>query len=225
MTTKDISTIANRAQTIRKSRPADRWDAFQKLAATADLDDRDQLDALASLYSTFAPKPTRRKVVTAFDWLALAVNPKDHRPNLHGVSVQDGIGYATDGHRLHVAPLPDMTDGFYDLSGVPVENAGTYPDVQNLIRFVTPSRFHSLELHLGEIVAAYDRGKAVEYQALHIMDDTVHVNRRYLQDALRYCDGNGARFGQEAPGKGVMFDLAGDRMAIVLPVDMSRVKQ
>ena len=224
MTMKEISAIANRAQTLGKARPADRWVAFQKLAAAADLNNRDQLDALASLYHTFAPKPTRRKMVTAFDWLALAVNAKDHRPNLRGVSVQDGMGYATDGHRLHSAPLPDMADGFYDLSGVPVENPGTYPDVHKLIHSVTPSRLHSLEVHLGEIVAARDRGKPVEYQALHVMDDTAHVNRRYLQDALRFCDGDGARFGQDAPGKGVMLELGGERMAIIMPVDMSRVQ-
>jgi len=68
-----LSTIANRANTIGKVRPADRWHAFQRLAETIDLDDREKLDALASLYSTFAPKPTRRKVTSAFDWLTLAI--------------------------------------------------------------------------------------------------------------------------------------------------------
>jgi len=222
----NISTIANRAAALGKVKPAERWDAFQTMVAAADLQDAAQVDALAALYGTFAPKPTRRKVSSVFDWLALAVNPKDVRYYLHNISVQDGIGYATDGHRLHIAPMPYYyTDGLYDTSGVPVEDHGRFPDVHRVINSVTPARFHSLAHGLGYIVAAHDRGKPVEYQTLHVMDDLVHVNRRYLQDALRFCDGEGARFGQEGPDKGVLLQLDGDRMAIIMPVNMSRVQQ
>jgi len=225
MTMQTISTIANRANTIGKVRPAHRWDAFQRLAETIDLDDISQLDALACLYSTFAPKATRRKVTSAFEWLTLAINTKDHRHYLHNVHVEDGVGYATDGHRLHSAPLPDMPDGFYDISGVAVDNGGTFPNVQQLISSVMPSRFHMLTDNLGDVVAGAERDKPAEYQALNLDDHTAHVNRRYLLDALRLCDGDGARFGQETLNQGVMLQLSGDRMAIVMPVDMSRVEQ
>jgi len=219
-----LSTIANRANTIGKVRPADRWDAFQRLAETIDLEDREKLDALASLYSTFAPKATRRKVTSAFDWLTLAINTKDHRHYLHNVHIEDGIGYATDGHRLHSAPLPDMADGFYDISGVAVENSGTFPNVHQLISSVMPSRFHPLTDNLGDVVAGLtERGKPAEYQALNLDDHTAHVNRGYLLDALRLCDGDGAQFGQETLKQGVMLQLSGDRMAIVMPVNMPQV--
>jgi hypothetical protein len=219
-----LSTIANRANTIGKVRPADRWNAFQRLAETIDLGDREKLDALASLYSTFAPKATRRKVTSAFDWLTLAINTKDHRHYLHNVHIEDGIGYATDGHRLHSAPLPDMADGFYDISGVAVENGGKFPNVHQLIDSVMPSRFHPLTDNLGDVVAGLtERGKPAEYQALNLDDHTAHVNRGYLLDALRLCDGDGAQFGQETLKQGVMLQLSGDRMAIVMPVNMPQV--
>jgi len=219
-----LSIIANRANTIGKVRPADRWNAFQRLAETIDLGDREKLDALASLYSTFAPKTTRRKVTSAFDWLTLAINTKDHRHYLHNVHIEDGIGYATDGHRLHSAPLPDMADGFYDISGVAVENGGAFPNVHQLIDSVMPSRFHPLTDNLGDVVAGLtERGKPAEYQALNLEDYTAHVNRGYLLDALRLCDGDGAQFGQETLKQGVMLQLSGDRMAIVMPVNMPQV--
>lgn len=65
-----------------------------------------------SLMLFFAPAPPR-KARTAEEWVAKAVNPKDHREYLHFVRVLNGYAMATDGHRVHTAPT-DLINGWYD---------------------------------------------------------------------------------------------------------------
>jgi len=71
------------------------------------------------------------KNLTTMQWISLAVSTDSTRPNLKLVYSDKGQLVATDGHRLHLGPIP-KTIGY---TGYPADSAFTdeYPDYRNVL--------------------------------------------------------------------------------------------
>ena len=89
-------------------------------------------DQLATLYSFFMPAlPAKPK--TAQQWVQKAVAVKDVRYYLNNAHASSGFLRGTDGHRLHIAPIAGLFDGYYDKNGSKIDSDDKYPDVQRVI--------------------------------------------------------------------------------------------
>lgn len=131
-----------------------------------------------SLINYFAPSvPSTPK--TAFQWVARAVAVNDIRQYLHFVHVSDGVMYATDGHRLHLAPT-DLKNGYYDAkTGLPVDDKyirGRFPDIRRVIPKIETMKEQSAPGAHGTSVV---KGKSV----FTIEYDGIIFDKKYVDDA------------------------------------------
>ena len=109
MTNETIAQHAHRVALALTHKPKkDRLQAIVRDMYENDLTDAERLDSLALLYTHFMPAaPAKPK--TLAQWIArAAAGSKDHRYMLQYVYADLSAGQlvATDGHRLHMMPLP-----------------------------------------------------------------------------------------------------------------------
>jgi hypothetical protein len=111
---------------------ANRKAAFNVVNALIDNNEPPTTAQLAILYSFFTPsQPAKPK--TPAQWVQKAVAVKDVRYYLNNAHASGGFLRGTDGHRMHIAPIAGIFDGFYDKNTNAVDVDGTFPNVQRVI--------------------------------------------------------------------------------------------
>ncbi len=144
---KDLTSAAN-AQTGRIKK-VDAQKAVVSLAL-GELSEREQSVAYATLYNYFVPsKPKNPKGL--YEWVYTATGIKDVRAHLNELYVKDGKFIATDGARLHIAPIPEgeewENENYYNLSKHAVKVDRPYPQIERVI----PADVDGVSAPLGEV--------------------------------------------------------------------------
>jgi len=90
---------------------------------------KDDVEAIYKYFLPALPKIAK----TNFEWVAKAAAKNHVREAMNYVHVANGVAEATDGHRLHRAPV-DLPDGFYDPKGeMPVDGEHlSFPDTTRI---------------------------------------------------------------------------------------------
>jgi hypothetical protein len=222
----NIDTIATLADS-KKTSPADRWAAFQRLAERAMSED-DRKD-LALLYQAFAPKPKRKRNLGDFDWAALAAAPKDEaRYYLRYVQVSEaGIAVATDGHRMHVANV-DKATGYYRPDGTALEDADfKYPDVARVLKPAVTRNTCPLADALDGIILIKGIGRGGkqpgEAYVLRLpgREKRTILNRRYVDDMVSGQPHESVQVGVSEPendNRPVFFNVTPKRTGVVMAI-------
>ena len=124
--------IATAALSVKK---ADKAFAQQQILRWSETYDIPAAEA-APLYAYFMP-PIPAKAKTPEQWVAKAVAVKDPRGYLRFIYSDGTRLIATDGGRLHLIPT-DRPAGYYDKAMNPVDDQGTYPQIDRLFTTGTP---------------------------------------------------------------------------------------
>lgn len=139
-----------------------------------ELDDYD-IDALLRFFAPALPKRAK----TPEQWVAkAAAGPKEQREALQYARVEDGVMYASNGHRAHRCKTA-KADGFYcPKTLLPVDFHGRAIDISR----VFPSRTGLIPVpsETLESGAIPDKGRLTEYLRV---PGGVAVNRVYFEDA------------------------------------------
>ena len=144
----------------------------------------DSMHEFAKLYTYFMPGiPIKPK--TVFQWVAKAVsNPKYCKELLKLVYIDKENIVATDDYRLHVAPNSDnLEPGYYCPKTsdylYPLDKYD-YPDYKKLLSNVEG---HSIQVKTTTL-------KEVNQIIRVCLNEGPEVNKKYLDDALCFCEGN-----------------------------------
>lgn len=112
---------------------------------------------LAKLYQFFMPPVPKQK--NDFDWVYQAVGTEEARYYLNYVYVDDTVMVATDGHRLHLAPNPELANGFYDKMQNKIDIDATFPDYTRVIPHISDGKLHTWERSSAVVVDSSDGKK------------------------------------------------------------------
>jgi hypothetical protein len=126
-------------------------------------------------------------VVEPFGWVGSAAYAGDKATAMKLVRVASGTAVATDGHRLHVAPVSGFGDGFYDADKAdPAPSPQSYPDVDRILTDVSAQPEVAvwpahIALSMASVAAA-----AQPQPALSVPGPAgpVTLNARFMKDAL-----------------------------------------
>lgn len=178
------------------------------------------LEEMIDLYAFFAP--TLPKVPkTNFQWVAKAVaSSRDVREYLGYVYVDsNGFANATDGHRLHRAPVDPETfsEGYYDTKGNSVRLDNTYPDVDRVIP-VSGKPFHTSLSDIKYQHSDFATGKMI---AQFGDNGEVYVSKGYLMDALsckKDVESDGFEATQNDALAPLKIDYGDGKLAVIMPI-------
>lgn len=245
-----MTTITNVATAAAKlaTRDASRAKAHEALMTIMDqIDNGIPIDtaSLAVLYKQFMPKAGKRPATT-FDWLARAAAKDDVRKSLNFVKVENGVGYGTDGHRIHKATGLDLADGFYDKAGAKVfeldgRQAGADNDAAKQLHgpffdyerpipawtkraAMDPPTFFEREVALADVqVVPGGRNERTGKPAFHYVqpagESLVAVNHAYWVDAVAMeASETVTIFAGKPTEGGVGMDLPGNRTAYIMGI-------
>lgn len=180
-----MSTLANLA--ARFPRRVKKQDAQAILKSLADQHPESLAD-LARLYSYFMP-PAPKVAKTPFEWAAQAIGKDDCRPYLNYVHVCNTYITGTDGHRLHrVGNDQGLAPGYYLANGDKAfgPEAYKYPEVERIIPSPANPARQNVYMRLEDLVINDDKSGKYQYYIIPIPGDdtTVHVQRKYLEQAM-----------------------------------------
>ena len=184
---------------------------------------REHGESLAQLYTFFMP-PKPKTARTAFEWVALAAaGPKEFsRPFLAYVMVEPHRIYATDGHRMHVAPNDDgLAPGAYLPNGdffatrdEFTSDVGHYPEIDRVIPSAHEWR---QEVDLDELPIGEVRGTVCREVPGGTW--TGFFNRKYFDEAAQ---GMGKLCLQSKGHESAMLltsiNSADGRFAVIMPI-------
>jgi hypothetical protein len=103
-------------QTVKKPSKAETFELVLKIAS-GETPTPYEMSLLVNYFSPTLPA----KAKTPFDYVVKAVECKGDRKVLNYIHVRGGTAYASDGKRMHYAPV-DKQDGLYSAAGVPAVN-------------------------------------------------------------------------------------------------------
>jgi hypothetical protein len=137
------------------------------------------------LVNYFSP-PLPKKSKTAWQYVAKAVSETYTQGMMRYVHVEAGVAYATDGHRIHWAPV-DLADGSYSAkTGAVVEDVDTGEAIRRIKNLIDEPR-----TPVGQGKA--ETAKLETYKAPVAGSETVvkleygmHVQLPYLLDAINH---------------------------------------
>ena len=199
----DIISLAHRRAKASKR------DAFNIIKAAAKRGDLKCHDEIAALYSYFLSPPVRSKIRTDnFAWVAQATTTGDPKFDLRFVEVEDGIAYATDGHRLFYADVA-MENGSYDVGGNAVDTQ-RFPKYDGVIGSAFKNVIDIVEPPFEAELFMSNKGEHHSYDV-----GGVKINTKYLDEALA-CDGEVIVRASEKECIVTVNDMEHTRFAIIM---------
>ena len=179
--------------------------------------DPDIKQELASAYKHFMPKPGKNPT-TILEWVAKALGNEEARPYLHHIySDGNGTVVATDGQRLHLAPL-DLPYGYYDHQGNRIEKTSgedQFPDFWRVI----PEAKEQAVIDYDEVFETKHHGKKL-YAHPFVTQDSLKTGLQMpmIEAALSYGGDYTLKRKADRHNEPARFDFEDGRIAVIMPI-------